>query len=179
MLGIYIENNRVVPGGHVEVGESIETAVLREVEEEVGIQIRSCTDGKYKYKDCEVELIPLLFFESSFVKQESKLIRQTMIFFYTVKLPDDCEDIPVKMQVSEVKSYIWLPYEKIEKMIMSTNGKEEIIVFDSKAHGLSDKKTIKLERLFGPYPNEFGEGIAGGHKKSLQILLEILKSKHQ
>jgi 8-oxo-dGTP pyrophosphatase MutT (NUDIX family) len=85
-------NAWVFPGGHLEVGENIETGALREVAEEAGIKIDEITqpDGQkhYSYNEQPVEVKPLLAFESSSMFGKKKLnLSAHLIIFFQVKLP--------------------------------------------------------------------------------------------
>ena len=60
----------VLPGGHIEIGESLEECAVREVFEETGIQIEvtptnsSEEELKFSFKGKEVELHPYFLYES-------------------------------------------------------------------------------------------------------------------
>ncbi len=171
-----------MPGGHVELGEEIETAVLREVYEEVGINvsIEPSEDGSVKYqyygKDCELQ--PFLLFESSFTKEDSLFLRQSIIVFYILRLPLDATKIPMKMQRSEVDSYLWLPFDCAAKIAAKEDGMKELSGFYGQPDGSIIKRIMPLKMLFGPYPNEWSQGVAGGHVRALKRLSEVLSISH-
>lgn len=67
-------NSWVLPGGHIDPGESLENAVVRELEEETGIKIQS--DGnKLSFENSPVTLFPFYAFESSVSK--AKILKET------------------------------------------------------------------------------------------------------
>jgi len=57
-------NSWILPGGHIEVGESLESGVVRELQEETGIDIQISNQG-LTYKDKKVTMTPFFAFESS------------------------------------------------------------------------------------------------------------------
>ena len=58
-------NSWVLPGGHIDFGESLEEGVIRELSEETGINILRHLDGSLMYKNKLVFLQPFFAFESS------------------------------------------------------------------------------------------------------------------
>eukprot|EP00297_Palpitomonas_bilix_P012475 CAMPEP_0113917962 /NCGR_PEP_ID=MMETSP0780_2-20120614/33042_1 /TAXON_ID=652834 /ORGANISM="Palpitomonas bilix" /LENGTH=311 /DNA_ID=CAMNT_0000917627 /DNA_START=410 /DNA_END=1345 /DNA_ORIENTATION=- /assembly_acc=CAM_ASM_000599 len=85
----------VLPGGHVDGGETIKRAAVREVMEETGVELD------------ESELIPLCFWESTSPHQLDGSVprRQHIIAFFVAKLDHDAHTIANPDEVSQV---IWI-----------------------------------------------------------------------
>ena len=162
----------MTPGGHVELGEEIEEAVLREAKEEVGIDIKSTKSGECFYEDNEVKLEPLILYESTFGIKESLFLRQSIIFYYSVKLPVSYKDISIKVQPNEVDNYAWISYLAMKNVLDHREGSFQVATYLlQKDRSISEEK-IPLKRLFGPYPNEWKEGMAVGHLKALEVFIK-------
>jgi len=58
-------NSWVLPGGHIDAGESLEEGVIRELREETGIDLEQNTSGVILYRGKTVKLSPFFVFESS------------------------------------------------------------------------------------------------------------------
>lgn len=78
-----------LPGGHIEVGESMVDAVRREVKEEVGLEVEVV----------EMLLIQEAIFTSEFYKKKHFIF----IDFYCKS-----KDQEVKLDQNEIQDYIWL-----------------------------------------------------------------------
>lgn len=110
-------NSWVLPGGHIDPGESLEEGVIRELYEEAGVEILRHPDGQLSYKGKQVTLKPYFAFESSIPvgwdTQTHKYdylscpIGHLIIYFY-VKLDVPHEDIEIKLQPNEVAACVWL-----------------------------------------------------------------------
>jgi len=161
-----------MPGGHVELGENIETAVLREIYEEVGIKITENEKGDLFYNEKRCKLEPLMLFESAFCKEENLFLRQAAIIFYVLKIDESFEKIPIKMQRTEVDCYSWIPFDFIPSMIKSEESTKEITAFYGQIDGSVTNRKIPIQMIYGPYPNVWGEGTAKGHIKALAKLYE-------
>ena len=88
----------VIPGGHTDVGESLEQAAVRELFEETDILIEE-EDSKFYYKGKEVIVEPFFGFESSSrnLKTDSdKPYKSHFILYFRVKLPFTYDQIVVK-----------------------------------------------------------------------------------
>ena len=79
--GRFFPDAWVMPGGHFDIGETMEECVLREVEEETGIHVKS---------NSKESLYPFIIFESCFPGKrflEARLIEnQHLIIFFKVQL---------------------------------------------------------------------------------------------
>jgi 8-oxo-dGTP pyrophosphatase MutT (NUDIX family) len=58
-------NAWVLPGGHIDPGETLEEGALRELSEETGINISRAQDGSLTFQGHTVSLSPYFAFESS------------------------------------------------------------------------------------------------------------------
>ena len=102
-------NAWVLPGGHIDLGETLEECVIREVHEETGVQINidETDEGgqptKFSYRGRPVEVSPFFSFESSIPKfKDGRLLTKEspvghFILFFHVKLSTPSEDIEVKL----------------------------------------------------------------------------------
>ena len=90
----------VIPGGHTDVGESLEAAAMRELFEETDIKIEE-RDSNYYYRDKQVSFEPFLGFESSNrsmkPNEAGKPYWSHFILYFRVKLPFKSSDIHVNL----------------------------------------------------------------------------------
>lgn len=112
----------VLPGGHVEIGESLEYAVARETTEETGVEIKMEKDKNgnevFYHNNKAITLEPFYAFESSSMKQ-AEFDRTNMsppssghlILFFRISLNDKCSDIQLKVDPGEVDGAAWLDKE--------------------------------------------------------------------
>src|SRR3989338_695896 len=93
------QNKMVIPGGHIEWGESIVTALQREIKEEVGISIKE----------------PEFLMAKEFIFSEDYKKDRHIIYLEHLVRTDDPEDA-VKLQTTEATEYLWLmPDEILER----------------------------------------------------------------
>ena len=97
----------VLPGGHIDLGETLEECVVREIHEETGVEIkiRQPFDDNDQivltYMDKEVEIYPYFAYESSIPKRENGryLIDQApighLIINFRIKLHLPAEEVKV------------------------------------------------------------------------------------
>lgn len=74
----------VMPGGHIEYGETLEQSVVREMKEETGIGVEILGNGKVRYNGQEGEMKPYFIFESVSMKTrgtEAPFSGHLVIFF--------------------------------------------------------------------------------------------------
>ncbi len=77
-----------LPGGHIEVGETMEEAVKREVKEEVGL---------------DVEVVEFLLMQEAIFAKEFWKKKHFIFFDYFCKVADQ----QVKLDNDELQDYIW------------------------------------------------------------------------
>ena len=76
----------VLPGGHIELGESMEESVIREIEEETGISIKQIDKTKCVYDNKECILEPFFLFESVSMKAKGTVAPHNghLVVFYKI-----------------------------------------------------------------------------------------------
>ena len=77
-----------LPGGHIEIGETMEEAVKREVREEVGL---------------EVEVVEFLTMQEAIFAKEFYKKRHFIFFDFLCRTGDK----PVKVDQTEIQDYLW------------------------------------------------------------------------
>lgn len=94
-------------GGGVEVGESEEVAIIREIREEVGIEkVISLAPSKEREK--------YIFSEKIKAARKADYDGQiTSIFFIQIQ-----EAFEVKVQVEEIKDYQWASLDEVRKLVV-------------------------------------------------------------
>lgn len=92
----------VVPGGHIELGERMEESLLREIEEETGLDVY----------DVRLALVQEFIYDEAFHK------RRHFIFFDFVCRTDAAEDDVVLN--FEAQAYTWVTLEKALEMPIDT-----------------------------------------------------------
>ena len=75
----------VLPGGHIDVGESFEECAIREIYEETGIKIEmnksseDSDDLEFKYKGKPVDIVPYFAYESSIPMMKGGKINMSIL----------------------------------------------------------------------------------------------------
>lgn len=112
---VYKPNTWVIPGGHVDEGESFIEAAKRELKEESGISIDKCYNvGTYEDDKCHIEYF------SSFV---------------------DSKENNVTLDDEETVNYTWVDFEELKNYDMIFNMKENIL----KIFNIKKEKQINWE----------------------------------
>ena len=112
-------NEYALPGGHVKISETLESGIIREVMEEIGVQI-----------ECK----KLLWSEECFWEWNGRQAHN-ISFYYLIELCD-CFEIPDNGEFVSQKDNCnvvigWLPVEQLQKMIIYPEFiKEEIYHLD-------------------------------------------------
>ncbi len=117
-LNSFEERFFAIPGGGVEEGESLEDAVYREIEEELGI----C---KYSLEFIGKNNKPLQFmFKIPKIKEGKEYLGSERYFFGFRFIGSDDE---IKLQESEVRAYKWVSFDELDKYLLFDGQLEESV----------------------------------------------------
>jgi 8-oxo-dGTP pyrophosphatase MutT (NUDIX family) len=153
--GMSFPNSWVAPGGKVDPHESFLTAAVREIEEEVGLTLSADS------------LEPVLLYESTSEKVENgidKAKNRIMVMFYICHLSPATsykyghlakEEIPVKVQESEVQAYEWVHEKEFFELLSSQE--------DNQAELIAKYGQEKVMNFGGIHPNKYNKGVPEGH----------------
>eukprot|EP00281_Chroomonas_sp_CCMP1168_P012195 CAMPEP_0206278970 /NCGR_PEP_ID=MMETSP0047_2-20121206/37752_1 /ASSEMBLY_ACC=CAM_ASM_000192 /TAXON_ID=195065 /ORGANISM="Chroomonas mesostigmatica_cf, Strain CCMP1168" /LENGTH=474 /DNA_ID=CAMNT_0053708847 /DNA_START=18 /DNA_END=1443 /DNA_ORIENTATION=- len=140
----------VFPGGHVDGGERLADAAVREVREETGIDVR------------ESSLRPVAIWEGAVSTRR----KQFCVVFYaadaTCENPLECT---MQLQTKEVHRAVWVPREYVPRLLDT-----HVMHKDLPLHGIlvePDGSQVDVEVPL----SEIQGGLGGGHKFALQKFL--------
>ncbi len=125
------ENDDIFPGkwqnlgGKIELGETVEEAVKREIKEEIGIEIKKH---------------PLFLQSYSWKKDNNSSVRLGLIFL--IDLKGKTKDYQIKLD-NELENFGWFSLKKIDKM----NGKDMLIGRDSSTGTFGQLLQVKKLRF--------------------------------
>ena len=106
----WLNNKYSVPGGHVEIGESFEEAIIREVKEETGLDI-----------------VPKrLFMIQECVRPKEFFKKKHFIFFDYICYTEDAR---VKLDERELQEYKWFTIDEINEDLLESYTRNMISKF--------------------------------------------------
>lgn len=127
----------ILPGGHIDPGETLENCVMRELWEETGIHIekeetKSNDDDSSRalsYKGSKVTLRPFYAYESAFLAQYfdkstplnvdlwtlnvTSCPMSHFILYFEIKLGCKTADVDIELNPDECQAYCWLNSEDL------------------------------------------------------------------
>ena len=159
----------VLPGGGVDAEDaSLEEACLRELKEETGLSLSTCS---------QLAPEPLCLWESCFPttfnlwkehRQAEKRCAHYLIVYMLVHVSSKEK---VVLQADECDAAIWLPLEHLQSSSSRESGESELTEF-GRAPGTGTTDPILASQIDGVYPNSIGEGIGRGHLFALEHLVK-------
>jgi mutator protein MutT len=145
----------VCPGGHLDPGETLEECAIREVWEEVGIDVKA-------YGVSE-DIRPLILFES--VSRNN--YRTVLITFFLVRINEEASKIQAKHQVTEVENSVWLGKQEIEDVLARKEGK----IMAQKNDGETEE--LSYDDMWPVYTMANGKGMSFALVEVLKTMLEL------
>lgn len=145
----------VFPGGHVDSGESLMTAAVREVREESGL-------------DVDVNsLQPLAVWEGAVSSRKKQFC---VIFFAADAMCDNAQQCNMELQMKEVHRAAWVPRDLLPRILDS-----HVLHSDLEIDGVLIENDEQLDTKVKM--SELQSGLGEGHKFALRAYLDSLDKK--